>query len=902
MKVRRTGCKSLWLMSVLMMVLPLGFTSPLGWPGLTEASANVEGMISGVLQDSQERFVVGAEVALFKGALGERIAKPGTAVSNQDGQFEFLGVAFGDYWMEVKVQAAAEVGGSRQQRVVYRDVVHVASGEEVHLRVVLDLPSMPDGVVLGHQVVVGDHRLSPLFSPSLASPVRSEDLLPQRDQPGSETQPGEARHEDEGEGEGEGDGGDEAVLRLKVKARKKWIQNSAAVSRTQLSQKQLSELPQGGEASLAKVLATTAPGVVLGGFGQMFVRGNHGNVQYQIDGVQLPGSPAGDFAQVFSPRNIDQMELITGGIPAEYGTRLAAIVNIVSKSGPQKPGGEVELNYGLSNFGSSRETGWGYSAISPHLLYGGSNEAGNFRYFFSANYQASGRGLNTPNSVINADGSLNEGQGGAQAVHDANAGNSEFAKLEWFSDSEHPAESPNQWTFLALRNANFFQIPNYPSSFRPTQSLFVDNPETISYIPSTTDDSQSESNSSVQLVWKHRYSENASLQLAPYYKFANVTVMNDPVNDLASLNLVPGAQPVSIAEDRNVNTVGLKGDYRLKATAQHVVKLGFQVQAARADGWVSFQTDPYRAPLLANAQTAGYTESLYAQDDYSLFPWLFFNVGVRFDAAQYQFAGLSPMESLLQPRLGMNVLATETTKLHVFYGRLFQPVATEALRVQYTYPNTLQPYFLKAEKDAYTEIGIDQEISALQQVLSATVYYKDMVSAVDEHQLYRTSLSQAFNYAKGFGYGFEVSLRGKITENWSDYFNYSYAMAQGLGMEGGIGVPTAQAWQVFDHIQEHTANLGVTYKRDRIWWTTQWLYGSGLRTGENNSLSMPAHHSLDTSVGYQVVDGKGRPQLKVSLDLLNVLDNRYPLTYANGLSGNQFAAGRQFFVRLTKEL
>ena len=81
-------------------------------------------------------------------------------------------------------------------------------------------------------------------------------------------------------------------------------------------------MPQGDTASLPKLLYTTNAGMVEGPFGQVFTRGNHANLQYQIDGIQLPDSTGGSFGEAFATTNIDHMDVITGGLPAEFGTRL----------------------------------------------------------------------------------------------------------------------------------------------------------------------------------------------------------------------------------------------------------------------------------------------------------------------------------------------------------------------------------------------------------------------------------------------------------------------------------------------------------------------------------------------------------------------------------------------------
>jgi outer membrane receptor protein involved in Fe transport len=307
---------------------------------------------------------------------------------------------------------------------------------------------------------------------------------------------------------------------------------------------------------------------------------------------------------------------------------------------------------------------------------------------------------------------------------------------------------------------------------------------------------------------------------------------------------------------------------------------------------------------MSTSPTVGYYESVYLQDDYMIFKPLVLNAGLRFDATQFIFAGLSPTDSLLQPRLGLNYMVTETTKLHVFYGKLFQAAPVENLRVTSQIGGVLAPYDLKAEKDDYYEAGIAQQIFD-KQVLSLNAYYRDAKNVVDEHQLLRTAIAQPFNFSTGYGYGLEFSFKGKITEDWSEYFNYSYTVAMGANGSGGIlpsGALNNSTYQTLDHVQDHTANFGVTYAKNDLTWTGQIFYGSGLRTGPNNSLNLPVHFSMDTTAGYNFHGDSWWTRFRLSADVLNVLNNVYPITVANGFSGSQYAGGRQFFLRISKEL
>ena len=100
---------------------------------------------------------------------------------------------------------------------------------------------------------------------------------------------------------------------------------------------------------------------------------------------RLPDSISGTFGDAFSPGDIAGMEVITGGIPAEYGNRMAGEVNIITKSGPSTPGGSLDLNYGSFN------------QTSPSLNYGELPTApGSLHYFVSARATSrSDRGLDS---------------------------------------------------------------------------------------------------------------------------------------------------------------------------------------------------------------------------------------------------------------------------------------------------------------------------------------------------------------------------------------------------------------------------------------------------------------------------------------------------------------------------
>ena len=697
---------------------------------------------------------------------------------------------------------------------------------------------------------------------------------------------------------------------VEVKAKKHLIQTSAAQSSTSVNHEQIEQLPQGNQISLPRLLETTSPGVVAGPFNQVFIRGNHANIQYQIDGIQLPESASGTFAEAFSPRNIDHFELITGGIPAEYGERLAAVMNIVTKTGPETPGGSVELNYGS------------YNTFSPQAILGGSTSSGDLHYYFSANYHRTDRGLDTPQPKSTTDNT----QGGKDAIHDFNDGNSEFGKLDWILDNE------NKLSFILFHSYNRYQIPNFPTSFDPHDPYFdpsssFEDPfgnSGFGYRLAATDDAQTNRDAYLQAVWRHTFSERSFLQVAPYWKYSSVGVSNDPPNDLApgdpanTTYFNVGNNATSFTLNQHINNEGLKVDYSLRPNDRNLVKTGVQLQATQSHDTYSIAS---WAPNESGTQTfssfgggdddTGTLEAAYLQDDFQICKPLSLNVGLRFTAVQFHFEEGNSNFDQWQPRIGLNFMATDSTKLHVFYGRLFMPAPLENLRTAFNHAGaggatTPSFYDIKPEKDNYYEVGIDQQL-AQTHVTSLNVYYKTATDMLDDTQLLNTSIASPYNFAVGYAYGVEYSLRGKLTPNLADYFTYSFEVAKGKGNNGGTfsldpdQIPR-DSYIYLDHVQIHTANAGLTYSTDRWHATVQGQFGSGLRTGENNSKHLPDHFSFDLSGGYNITGESWWTRWTVSGDILNLFDNVYPISIANGFNGSHFVAGREFFVRLSKEL
>src|SRR3989475_7160588 len=123
------------------------------------------------------------------------------------------------------------------------------------------------------------------------------------------------------------------------------------------------------------------PGVTQDSFGQLHVRGEHANLQYRIDDVLLPESIPG-FGQVLETRFADNISLITGALPAQFGFRNTGVIDIHTKNGAVFQQAEASLHVGS------------FDTIMPSFEYG--TLLGKASMYASINYLHNGIGIENP--------------------------------------------------------------------------------------------------------------------------------------------------------------------------------------------------------------------------------------------------------------------------------------------------------------------------------------------------------------------------------------------------------------------------------------------------------------------------------------------------------------------------
>ena len=92
----------------------------------------------------------------------------------------------------------------------------------------------------------------------------------------------------------------------------------------------------GNPQSLSRVLLTN-PGFVQSSVNVVHPRGEHASTSIYINGFLLPGALQGRAGQQINPNIIQSADVQTGAFAPEYGSELAAVLNLSLRSGPITP-------------------------------------------------------------------------------------------------------------------------------------------------------------------------------------------------------------------------------------------------------------------------------------------------------------------------------------------------------------------------------------------------------------------------------------------------------------------------------------------------------------------------------------------------------------------------------------
>ncbi len=655
------------------------------------------------------------------------------------------------------------------------------------------------------------------------------------------------------------------------------IQPSLGASVYDFGRQAIESQPQGDNQPFNRLLLQ-APGVVQDSFGQLHVRGDHGNLQFRLNGVILPEG-INVFGQALQTRLANSVALITGALPAQYGLRTAGIIDIQTKTGTLNPGGSFTL------YGGSQTT------FQPSAEWGG--RVGQVDYYLTGEILHNAEGIENPAPTYNA-------------IHDISDQPRGFAYVSGIID---PA---TRVTGILGTSRSQFQIPNIPNQ-TPALGLNVDG---VTDFNSTNLDENERQITHYAVVALQKKAGDFDFQISGVTRDSSAYFSPDPLGDLLFNGIAQNAFRRSIAN-------GAQGDGSWRISPEHTLRSGFYIQAERSSfntsssvlpvGDAGAQTSDQPFSIVDFGATTGWLYSYYLQDEWKITPTVTINFGARFD----QTAAFVD-ERQLSPRVNVVWQPTEATTLTAGYARYFTPPpfeliapTTVALFTNTTAApaNTLDSPS-KAERAHYFDVSATQVIlPGLKAGIDA--YYKIASNLIDEGQFGAPILLTPFNYQKGLVDGIQLTLSYDIGD-WSFYGNFAAAKALGknitsaqFNFDPADLAYIANHYIHLDHDQTYTSSAGIKYRlpATNTRFAVDLIAGSGLRADSSvpNGASLPGYQQVNFSVVQPVETGiyKG---LELRFDIINLFDQVYQIRSGTGIGvgAPQFGPRRTFFAGITQ--
>jgi hypothetical protein len=671
------------------------------------------------------------------------------------------------------------------------------------------------------------------------------------------------------------------ITSKRLDAARQQIQPSLGATNYRFDEQALQALPQGTDANINQVVLQS-PGVWQDSFGQIHIRGEHGNVQYRIDGVQFPEGLS-FFGQALESRFANSVSVLTGTLPAQYGINTSGVIDIQTKTGFTNPG------LALSMYGGS----WGW--LQPSFEEGG--HSGPVDWFVSGDYLHNDRGIDNPAPTYGA-------------LHDTTNQFHGFAHLSGILDEN------TRLSLLVGAYSGQFQIPN--TAGQPTRpGLSVNGIDTFS--SAALNEQQRESaNFAVISLQKHTDTIDSQVSLFSRNNYLHFTP--DPLGDL----LFNG---ISQQATRSDFASGVQADASWKLNENHTVRGGILTQAERA----SFKTvssvlsldaagDQSSAGPVTFGQNGGKTGWLYGaylQDEWRILPALTINCGARFDQID-AFTN----ENQVSPRLNMVWQATPRTTLHIGYARYFAPPALEAVsqtniatfQGTTAAPQVTQNDPVTAERSHYFDAGVTQRLLPGLQI-GFDAYYKQATNEGDVGQFGAPVILTAFSYAKAKIYGGELSAN-YASGPWSIYANLGWSTSRATGISSAqFNFATDELafinshWIYVDHDQRWSGSAGIAYTLNRgteqpTLLTMDLVSGSGMRASTAtvpNGTTLPGYGVVNLSMVQTLKLGLGTGS-EYRIDVLNVADSIYQIRNGTGVSvgASQYGLRRTILAGVTQ--
>jgi len=619
-------------------------------------------------------------------------------------------------------------------------------------------------------------------------------------------------------------------------------------------------------------LITATPGFAKDENGRFHFQGAHSQSEFVIDGQTISDQTGASFSNSIDPGIAQSMEVIYGNVPAEYGEKIGAVINMSTKSGLGAGAIQGDVLAGVSRFGTYE------GGIST--MYG----TDRWGIFASVNASTSDRFLDPVNPAnLNNDGETARG----------------FVRLDF---------APNGSDKLRLTTLVGETHRGVPNTF--SQDL------------AGQDQKVATRDQNLSFDWQHVHSATSFLDVNVFGRFS--TFRLDPSkNDT----------PVTAGSDRSLDNYGVNPSFTWTAGVE-TFKVGAVYKRIPIDETFSFgltdpadndPNDPAFNPNLApydltrggavfhfhDSRTGTYYAG-YVQDDIRLKSFTA-NLGLRYDSND-----LPTKDTQLEPRIGLAYsIAASHTVFRLSYNRvLFTPEFENILFSSSAAADSLVPpivqasrglgggvLFVPSERQNAYDVGFQQGLGSHLR-LDVDFWRRQSTFSGDQDQFLNTGIVFPLAFANGKFHGWNVRLDLAQTAGVRGFFSVGHTRAiyvppptGGLFLDqGAIGDLTAGPFLI-DHDQKLQMQTGWSYElgKSGFWVGTNVRYDSGLvtdadpaslRSDPDNSFAagfvtvhsggsldpnrIKARTITDFSAGVDLA--KHKVPVSVQVDLLNAFD------------------------------
>lgn len=666
-------------------------------------------------------------------------------------------------------------------------------------------------------------------------------------------------------------------------------------SDTDISQSIL-ERPMGAVPSRAiESIVASAPGFVTDDNGRMHPRGSESQVQYVVDGIPVTDNMSAIFSTSLDARTLRTVEVLTGGIPAEFGDKLAAVINVNTRSGLEGPTqGAISLS------GGSFSTGEVAADFSTHTK--------RFGFLTNLSTSTSQRYLDPPT----IDNFHNFGRTGKA-----------FLRLDYQFDQNN-----------SLRGVFTFGGSNFQVANRLEQEL------------AGQDQRQRLRDASQSLTFQHIFSPNTLGQFSFFNRYGRSKLFSNP-----------SSTPVVAFQNRTLHNYGGIGSIAL-TRGTHNIKFGGQFTITPVHEnfifypTVNFEdivdedgnvlTNPINSfnaanPFVFDGRKTGRSLSAFVQDRFSPFKNFTLELGVRYDNYKLLISSHA-----LSPRLAAAYFIPRTkTTLRASYNRFFQPPPAENLLLASSPEaasisplsaihgvSSVQP--ILPDKENVFEVGAQQLLSRYLR-LNLTVYQKRITNFSDKDQFIETGVIFPIAIASGRVTGEEIRIESTDIKGFHGSASWANSHAYGVTpITGGLflgedplELQTGGVKFSADHDQRNSVQFqfGYNHRPTGFYATFGGRYDSGVPTDVEPGTTLadfiaegfdPRLYGevdfqrgrvrprtvFDLSIGADLRQ-KERVAMNVQFDVQNLTNELFLYNFQSVFSGTHVGSPRLFSGRLS---